>query len=408
MEKNVFTPDNILLPEGISPEKWSVIACDQFSSERDYWDRVRGSVAGEPSTLNMIIPEAYLEETDEEQAIAKIRAAMDDYMSRGALREIKDSLVYVERTQPDGRVRRGIVGTVDLEEYEFSRTDAAILASEGTVLDRLPPRIRIRRAARLELPHIMAFIDDKNSTVIEPLASKADSLPLLYDFALMEGGGHIRGMQLTGGDADAVLEALRALRKDNGMLMVVGDGNHSLAGAKVYWDELKHSLSEEEQQTHPARRALLEVNNVYDPAISFEAIHRVVFGAPPLEVLKEFEAAMPHGADYELRWIVKGQSGVTGVKADCIGSMISSVQAFLDEYVRRTGCRVDYIHGEDSLRKLVEEGDGFGLVLPAMDKSDLFATVAARGVFPKKSFSVGHARDKRYYLECRDITMHNA
>ena len=408
MEKNIFTADSILLPEGISPEKWSVIACDQFSSERDYWDRVRGRVAGEPSTLNMIIPEAYLEETDEEQAIVKIRAAMDDYMSRSALREIKDSLVYVERTQPDGRVRRGIVGTVDLEEYEFSRSGAAILASEGTVLDRLPPRIRIRRAARLELPHIMAFIDDKNATVIEPLASKAGSLPLLYDFALMEGGGHIRGMQLSGGDAEAVLAALRALHEDNDMLMVVGDGNHSLAGAKVYWDELKHSLSDEEQRSHPARRALLEVNNVYDPAISFEAIHRVVFGAPPLEVLKEFEAAAPQGSDYELRWIVKGQSGVTGVKAGCIGSMISSVQAFLDEYVRRTGCRVDYIHGEDSLRRLVEDEDGFGLVLPAMDKSDLFATVAASGVFPKKSFSVGHARDKRYYLECRDITMHNA
>ena len=404
MDKNIFTPADILLPEGISPEKWSVIACDQFSSERDYWERARLMVAGEPSTLKMIIPEAYLEETDEEQAIGNIRAAMDDYISCGVLREVKDSFIYVERTQPDGRVRRGIVGTIDLEEYEFSRACAAILASEGTVLDRLPARIRIRRAARLELPHIMAFINDADATVIEPLSSMAGDLPLLYDFTLMEGGGSIRGMQVAGDAAQSVMEALRALRGDNSMLMVVGDGNHSLAGAKVYWDELKLSLSAEEQESHPARRALLEVNNVYDPAISFEAIHRVVFDAPPLEVLKDFEAAMPQGSDYELRWIVKGRSGLIGVKADCIGSMISSVQVFLDEYVKRAGCRVDYIHGEDSLSRLVEEEDGFGLILPAMDKSDLFATVAASGVFPKKSFSVGHARDKRYYLECRDIT----
>jgi len=388
-------------------ENWSVVACDQFSSEREYWDRVRERVAGSPTTLNMIIPEAYLEEIDEADEIRKISAAMDDYLSRGALRVIEDSFIYIERTQPDGRVRRGLVGAVDLEEYDFSCSDASILASEGTVLDRLPPRIRIRRAAKLELPHIMAFIDDSESTVVERLSERAGSFPLLYDFDLMEGGGHIRGKRVTGGDAEAVMAAMRALHGKNRMLMAVGDGNHSLASAKVYWDEIKQGLSEVDREAHPARRALVEVNNVYDPAIDFEAIHRVLFDVAPEELMREFEKAMPAGGDYELRWVMKGYSRKFGVSANCIGDMISALQSFFDEYVKRTGCGIDYIHGEDSLIRLAEGERSLGLLLPPMDKSELFGTVASSGVFPKKSFSVGHARDKRYYLECRRITVEN-
>jgi len=404
MLKDVFTPTDILLPEGVAHEKWSVVACDQFSSERDYWERVRERVAGSPSTLNMIIPEAYLEEIDEEAEIKKVSAAMDDYLDRGILREVKDSFVFVERTQPDGRVRLGLVGAVDLDEYDFSRSDAAILASEGTVLDRLPPRIRVRRAARLELPHIMTFIDDKDRTVIEPLSAIRDRLPPLYDFDLMEGGGHVCGMQVTGEDAKAVAAALRALHEKSGMLMVMGDGNHSLASAKVYWDELKQGMGEAEREAHPARRALVEVNNVYDPAIDFEAIHRVLFEVAPDGFLEEFVNAIPKGADYELRWVAGGRSGAIGVAAACIGDMLSDMQTFLDGYISRTGCRVDYIHGEGTVKRLAAEERSFGLILPAMEKSELFGTVAARGVFPKKSFSVGHARDKRYYMECRAIT----
>jgi len=404
MKNNVFVPADILIPEGVSPENWSVVACDQFSSERDYWERVRGRVAGQPSTLGMIIPEAYLEEINEADEIAKISAAMDGCLSGGVLREVKDSFVYVERALPDGKVRRGIVGAVDLEEYEFSRSGAAILASEGTVLERLPARIRVRSAASLELPHIIAFIDDSGDTVIGPLSEKADSLPLLYDFTLMEGGGHIRGRQVAGGDAEGVMAAMRALHDKNDILMVIGDGNHSLAAAKVYWDELKLSLSAKERLAHPARYALLEVNNVYDEAICFEAIHRVVFGAEALECAREFKAAMARGDDYELQLVSREEDGTLGVSADCIGGMISAVQAFLDEYVARTGCRIDYIHGEDALKRLAENDGALGIILPAMDKSELFATVAASGVFPRKSFSVGHAWEKRYYLECRAIT----
>ena len=405
MIKDVFTPADILIPEGISMENWSVIACDQFSSERDYWERVRGRVADAPSTFNMITPEAYLEDIDGEKEIEKIRDAMESYLVSGILREVKDSFVYVERTQSDGRVRRGLVGAVDLEDYDFSGKRAAILASEGTVLERLPARIGIRRAAWIELPHIMSFIDDRDATVIEPLSKLAGELPLLYDFTLMEGGGNVRGMRVTGKDAETIMDAMRALYEKNDVLMVIGDGNHSLAAAKVYWDELKQGLSEAEKETHPSRRALLEVNNVYDNAICFEAIHRVIFDVEPAEFVSALAEATPRGADYELRWVSKGKSGAIGVGAGCIGDMLTFLQAFLDGYISQTGCRVDYIHGADTVERLAGEERRLGLILPAMDKSELFTTVATRGVFPKKSFSVGHARDKRYYLECRSIIL---
>ncbi|MCL2409125.1 MAG: DUF1015 domain-containing protein [Oscillospiraceae bacterium] len=398
MKKDVFTPTNILLPEGIDMENWSVIACDQFSSEREYWDRVRERVKNSPSTFNMIIPEAYLDETD----YAPIHAAMAEYSDLGLFKEIKDSFIYVERTQADGRIRRGLVGAVDLEEYDFSgEGDAAILASEGTVLDRLPVRINVRRQALLELPHIMAFIDDKNLSVIEPLAKK--NLPVLYDFKLMEGGGSIKGMRVDGDSAAGVISALAALREKSGPLMVMGDGNHSLAAAKVYWDELKQNLTDAEREAHPARRALLEVNNVYDPAIDFEAIHRVMFGVAPEEFIRTFEKVTQRGDDYTLRWIYGGETHVTGVAAACIGDMLTAMQTFIDDYAKTSGCVVDYIHGEESVEDLAKADGTLGLILPAMDKSELFKTVAESGVFPKKSFSVGHARDKRYYLECRSI-----
>ena len=440
MIKDVFTTADILVPEGVPMEEWSVIACDQFSSERDYWERIREKVGGAPSTLHMIIPEAYLDEIDEEKKTGEISAAMDEYLRRGVLRAAKDSFVYVERTQPDGRVRRGLVGAVDLEEYDFSGGPAAILASEGTVLERLPARIRIRRSAGLELPHIMVFIDDKAAAVIEPLSKRADELPLLYDFDLMEGGGHIRGMRVSGDAADAVAAAVRSLHTpehtpgahgipgaSERMLMVVGDGNHSLAAAKVYWDELKQGLSDKERENHPARLALVEVINVYDPAISFEAIHRVIFDVDPAEMIYALNNAFAGGSgcdkqdrgeyekqggsecdkqgrgEYELRWITSAQSGSVRVSADCIGDMLTALQEFLDRHIKRTGCRVDYIHGADTAERLARQERRLGLILPAMDKDELFKTVAAGRVFPKKSFSVGHAQDKRYYLECRAI-----
>jgi len=401
--KNIFTPTDILIPEGVSMELWSVIACDQFSSQREYWESARDKVGDKPSTLNLIIPEAYLEEIDEDKEITKISAAMHEYLESGIFKESKESFIYVERRQPDGRVRKGIVGAVDLDEYDFTGVSAAIRASEGTVLDRLPPRIRIRRAAPLELPHIITFIDDKECKVVEPLAEIADSLPVLYDFELMQGGGHIKGMKVTGKDADNVMAAMRALNEKNEMLMIMGDGNHSLAAAKVYWDEIKQNLSEAERENHPARRALVELNNVYDPAVSFEAIHRVLFNIDAKAFIDAFKKAAPQGSDYTIQWSTRDESGEIGIKAACIGDMLTIMQEFIDDYIKDTDSVVDYIHGEDSTKKLAQGDRCVGLVLPAMDKSDFFETVEKSGVFPRKSFSVGHAEDKRYYLECRAI-----
>ena len=403
MTKDIFKPADIMLPDKALMELWSVIACDQYSSEREYWERVRKNIGGAPSTLNMIIPEAYLEDLSEERETEKIRAAMDKYIDDGLLNEIKDSFIYLERTLQDGTVRQGLVGTVDLEQYSFSKGDAAILASEGTVLERLPARVQIRKAASMELPHIIAFINDKEETVIGPIAHNADKLPLLYDFDLMEGGGHIRGMRVSGNDANAVLSAIQALGKNNGPLMIIGDGNHSLAAAKVYWDELKTTLCDAEREKHPASRALVEINNVYDPAISIEAIHRVVFNANTEGLLTALENALPGGSDYNLRWISNGKEGKIGVSASCIGDILIVMQEVMDDFVAKTSCRIDYIHGEESVRRLAEGERCLGLILPAMEKSELFTTVAGGRVFPRKSFSVGHAGDKRYYLECRKI-----
>ena len=401
--KAIFTPTDVLVPKEASMEAWSVIACDQFSSEKDYWERVKRNVGDRPSTLNMIIPEAYLEEIDEDTEINKIRTAMNEYLGNGVFTELTDSFVYVERTQPDGRVRKGIVGAVDLDEYDFTGVTAAIRASEGTVLDRLPPRIRVRRAAPLELPHIITFIDDKDKTVVEPLADLTDDLQLIYDFDLMEGGGHIKGWRVTGGIADNVMSALCELHKKNEMLMIMGDGNHSLAAAKVYWDEIKQNMNAEERENHPAGKALVELNNVYDPAISFEAIHRVLFGIDPDKFINDFKKAVPHGIDYTIHWTSRDGNGEIGIKAECIGDMLTIMQDFIDDHIKDTDTTVDYIHGEESTKTLAKGEGCIGLILPAMDKSDFFETVEKSGVFPRKSFSVGHAQDKRYYLECRGI-----
>jgi len=404
LKKHIFTPADILLPKLPSKdmEAWAVIACDQFSSEKDYWKRVQKLVGDRPSTLEMIIPEAYLEEVEQKTETQKIRDTMREYISSDVLETIENSFIYVERTLPDGRIRKGIVGAVDLEEYDFTGAASAIRASEGTALDRLPPRVAVRRVAPLELPHIITFIDDKEKTVIEPL-SDMGNLPTLYDFALMECGGAIKGKKVTGEYAQKIVDALNMLHEKSDMLMIMGDGNHSLAAAKVYWDEIKQKLSDSERENHPARRALVEVNNVYDSAIDFEAIHRIIFNTDTADFITEFTNAMPKGDDYSIKWITATDSGEICIAAECIGDLYALMQDFVDEFTERSGGTIDYIHGDDTTKKLAKQEGAVGLILPAMDKSEFFETVTKRGVFPRKSFSVGHARDKRYYLECRKI-----
>jgi uncharacterized protein (DUF1015 family) len=401
-----FNPADILIPQAVDMTKWSVIACDQFSSEREYWERVKVFVGNSPSTLEMIVPEAYLGEVQTGQSAQIIGRAMDGYLKQGIFKTLEASFIYVERTISDGRVRRGLIGMLDLEAYDYSPgSKAAVRASENTIVSRLPARIEVRRNAALELPHIMALIDDRLQTVIEPLAFKTDKLEKVYDFTLMEGGGHVKGWRVADGDAADIQSALERLFDKHEVHIIIGDGNHSLAAAKGYWDEIKQGLGAAERAAHPARYALVELNNVYDPAITFEAIHRVVFQTQPELLIAELEKSLPHGSEagYELRWISASDGGTFKVRASCIGEMIGILQTALDELTARFGGSIDYIHGEGSVRKLSEGRDCIGFLLPAMDKSDFFATVSAGGMFPKKSFSIGHARDKRYYLECRRI-----
>ena len=406
MKDSIFLPADILIPAGTDLKKWSVIACDQFSSEPDYWERVRSAVGESPSTLRLMIPEAYLEQMTTDEVIRQISANMESYLSAGIFRTLHDSFVYVERTITDGRVRRGLVGMVDLDAYDFSAdAEAKIRASEQTILSRLPPRIKIREQAALELPHIMALIDDRDRTVIEPLTAKTCRMEKLYDFDLMEGGGHITGFRVGTRGAESVQRAMNRLSCAENPAMLVGDGNHSLAAAKGLWEQKKAALNEKERVGHPARYALLEVNNVYDEAIDFEAIHRVAFGVEPRRLLDALKKIPQGGArPFPIQCTWSGGTETIGLSAGSIGEMIGILQMALEAYTETASGSVDYIHGADSVRALSKKDGCLGFILPAMKKSDFFETVTSCGVFPRKSFSIGHARDKRYYLECRKIT----
>ncbi len=403
MNKPAFVPTDILLPATGDLTDWSVIACDQFTSERDYWDRVDRRVADKLSTYHMILPEAYLNDVNPLDMAQSANAAMRGCLEANVFEELPHCFVYVER-HVTGGVRRGLVGALDLDAYDYSPASASpVRASERTVADRLPPRMKIRENAPLELPHIMVLIDDPALTVVEPLHARTHAMRKLYDFELMEGGGRIAGWQVAGADLENVERALETLARRD-VQIVIGDGNHSLAAAKELWNRTKAALTPEEAARHPARYALVELNNVYDPGVIFQPIHRVVFG---VDVEKFLEVAVqklqvPDGRELEIA-VGGKKAGTIRVRGRSFGGMIEVLQSFIEEYAAMTGGEVDYIHDEESLLKLTEEPGAVGFLLPAMDKSELFKTVISDGVFPKKSFSIGHARDKRYYLECRKI-----
>lgn len=409
-----FYPADILLPKAVSMEKWAVVACDQFTSEPEYWARVEQTVGTAPSTLRMILPEAKLKSPTVDQDIEAINAAMDSYMANDLFQTRKDSLIYLERTQSDGRIRRGVIGMVDLDAYDYSPGSGSLIrATEGTVLERIPPRAKVRRHAALEVPHIMLLIDDPDKTVIEPLGSQTESMEKLYDFDLMEGGGHVRGYGLSENQMDAVAGALRelctaeAMRKKYGtpdaapLLFAVGDGNHSLATAKACW--------EEQRGTNPlARFALVEVVNNHDDALRFEPIHRVLFGVDPRVFAREFREFYPSahegkGPGHAFEVACEGYSGCITVPDPKMQLTVGTVQVFIDEYLKKHGGEVDYIHGDDVTRSLGKKPGNLGILLPAMGKEQLFKTVMADGVLPRKTFSMGHSQDKRYYIEARRI-----
>ena len=393
----VFTPADILLPRVDDMTKWSCIACDQFTAEPEYWREAERIVGSEPSTLRLMLPEAWLGVRDSAAETRKIYAAMKDYVNRSIFRTVEDSFVYVERTLPSGAVRRGLVGKLDLECYDWAPGSATpVRATEGTVESRLPARVEVRRGATLEMPHIMVFIDDPENAVI-PSAAGGEAL---YDFELMLGGGHIRGSRVTGEAAERLTAALEA--PEGSVRFAMGDGNHSLAAAKRCWEQIKRNLPESELETHPARYALAEIVNIHDEAVTFEPIHRVLLETVPRGFIEEAAARLPRGKGQAVT-LLAGRREMEIETGMPLGALVALVDELLGDWRREHGGEPDYIHGDEEARALGGKPSSVGVLLPRLEKAELFPYITEHGPYPKKSFSIGHARDKRYYLECRAI-----
>ena len=415
-----FYPADILLPANADMHKWAVVACDQFTSQPEYWEEVDRIAGDEPSTLRLILPESKLNDPDVADQIVKINENMEKYLAEGVFKTYPDALIYLERTQSDGRVRHGLVGKVDVECYDFTPGNGALIrATEGTILERIPPRVRVRENAPIELPHIMLLIDDPKKTVIEPLTGD-EEMELVYDFDLMQNGGHLKGWKLTEKQKENVANALRALCTPEAMeekyglkdaaplLFCVGDGNHSLATAQRCYKNLKAVTPEEEWDKLPARYALIEVMNNHDDTLEFEPIHRVIFGVDAEKLLNAFKAAYPdayegRGEGHCIEYTYEGHKGCITVPNPKMQLAVGTLQTFLDAYLKENGGEIDYIHGEDVTDDLGSKPGNIGFKLPAMGKDQLFKTIISDGVLPRKTFSMGHAQDKRYYVEARKI-----
>lgn len=415
-----FTSADILLPRDAEYEKWAVIACDQFTSEPEYWQETEKMTDGAVTALDLILPEIYLGEADVDKRIDKIAANMYGYLDSDVFEEHKNALIYVERIQTDGVLRAGVVGAVDLEEYDYSKGSASqIRATEATVTERIPPRIKVREKAPIELPHIMILIDDEKKALIEPLAEHKDDMKKLYDFELMQGGGRLAGWLLTDALRDELLEKLakfsekEAFEKRYGLsdtaplTFAMGDGNHSLATAKAYYEKLKVANPDKDMSSHPARYALAEIVNLHSPALDFEAIHRIVGTADIDQMMAKMTDELglsEEPAEQSFVTVRGGEKKKLYVHKPTSKLTVGSLQNFLDKYLAENGGDIDYIHGTEVVEKLAADGKKIGFVLPDMGKEQLFPTVIADGALPRKTFSMGHARDKRYYVEARKIT----
>ena len=400
-----FKCADILLPKK-NFEKWAVIACDQFTSNNEYWKETENFVGDNKSALRITLPEIYLEEGNVDERIAEINKTMSEYLAEEALVEYKDSMIYIERVQPDGRVRQGIVGAVDLEEYEYTKgANKLIRATEGTVLERIPPRVRIRKDAPIELPHIMLLIDDCKKTVIEPLANQKYKMTKVYDFDLMMGGGHISGYVMNADQVKSVLDGLSELTGEEStpLLFAVGDGNHSLATAKACYEDLKKN-NPTLAADHPARYALAEVGNIHSNALDFEPIYRIILNVDPENVIKEFKNTFTAKGEEVIKYYFGNKEGTVkiNVPEGCITTGV--IQDFIDSYIRMyPETKVDYIHGIDDLKALAALSNSIGFSYEGITKETLFDSVKATGALPRKTFSMGEAKDKRYYIECRRI-----
>ncbi len=429
----VQVPRFLLPHPGIDLSKWAVVACDQFTSQPEYWEQVERLVGEHPSTLNLVFPEVYLGKPGEEQRIQRIKGEMKTYLDQN-LFQAYEGFAFIERTV-NQVTRRGLLACLDLEKYDYHLgSHSLIRATEGTILERLPPRMRIRQGATLELPHILVLIDDPQGTVVEPLAQLKSRLTRLYDFDLMLGGGHLTGW-LVGDPAieQQIVEALENLatptafsqkygleREEPVLLFAMGDGNHSLATAKAIWEELKDQVG----MDHPSRYALVEIENIHDRGLQFQPIHRVLFGVQK-PLLPFMHASFDDHFTYrsfntaqEMIFAVDGFKGfgqaVGFVQPEGFGVLyfshstsnlpVGTLQPLLDSFLAGQGAqKIDYVHGEDVLVRLGSQPGNLGFYLPPMPKSDLFKTIILDGVLPRKTFSMGEAKEKRFYMEARKI-----
>lgn len=399
--RNCFHGADILLPQKISMKKWAVVACDQFSSQPEYWRKVAGFVADAPSTYHMIYPEALLGSGYAEERIASMHRAMETYLQIGLFRTLRRGFIYLERRLPGGGVRRGLVGQVDLEEYDFvPGSGARIRATEETVQERIPPRVKLLENAALEFPHTLLLSDDRSDAILRAAATVRGER--VYHFDLMEDGGHITGWAVSGMGVSivnrAVTDYIAGKEAEGGMAFVVGDGNHSLAAAKACWEKLKSGLTAREREGHPARFALAELENIHDEAVSFTPIHRVLKGVSTERFLAELRRRAVAGGCPITCVTAAGEETVYLSRAEN-PLAVAILQPFLDDYTARHGGVMDYIHGEDVVRMLAAEQDTVGLILPGIEKEGLFPGILQGGVLPRKTFSMGQAREKRYYLE---------
>ena len=406
MKNNVVRRADILLPAaGVAPEKWAVVAVDQYTSEPDYWRRAEEIVGDAPSTLRLVLPEVYLSEGD--ARIPGMQAQMRTYLADGTLAEgVRDGYILVERTTQSG-VRLGLMACLDLEAYDYAADSRSpIRATEGTVLERVPPRVRLRRGAALELPHVLMLLDDPEARVIEPLYAGRASLEALYDFELMQGGGHLRGWRVRDAAARRLEDALDALYADcGGLFLAVGDGNHSLAAARARWLELREALPEAQRENHPARFALAEIENLHSPAIEFAPIHRLVTGVEPRALaqfcLRALESdGLARGEAGALTLVSQGREARFCFDRHPLKALQAALDAYLAEHLE---AKIDYIHGDETLRRLADRPDALGLMPCAFEKAGLFPFIRSWGALPRKTFSMGQANEKRFYFEARKI-----
>lgn len=414
-----FKKANILLPKNADMTKWSVVACDQYTSEPEYWKEVESIVGNNPSTLNLTLPEVYLESDNVNERISKINENMDKLLNEDFFTELPSSMVYVERTQSDGKVREGLIGAVDLEDYSYEvGSETLIRATEKTVIERIPPRVKVRENASLELPHIMILIDDDKKEIIENLKSKVTPSDIVYDFDLMQNGGHIKGYKLNDNTMDEVLNKLESLADEDNfkkkynitdkkvLLFAMGDGNHSLATAKACYENLKKKIGLEKALKSKARYALVELVNLHSTALEFEAIHRVLFNIDKeklLNSLYNYYKINEEGNGQEFTLVVNNTLKTLYIENPKSNIAVGSIQMFLDDYLKENKGKIDYIHGEETTKELSNKENNIGFIFKPMKKEELFKTVIIDGALPRKTFSMGHAYDKRYYLEARKI-----